>query len=473
MTIAGHAFAVLAVGAVALSGGAVRAQEDFAKGFENHLTAGHIAAAAAFAEARIAAAPDDAAARFALGLAQFLSAVEGLGQGLHRYGLANTYANDAGLLVFGGGMPFLRLPIPENPAPEPVTYAGLRAVLAGFTDGLGVAEATLAAVPATDFDLPLRVPSVRFDFDGDGQGSEEESVAAVFLAVTNLGFTEAGKDWAKLATGGGTDPLGLDQSDAPWLQAYCHLLTALADFPLAHDWHETFELTFHDVFPATRLPSSGLRDEEQRLVDGLGPEPPDFAHESRHWDEWQAWNDSPEGQARLRWERAAWPLEYGTYFDLGAFVHLMHWPVVEPQRMAAARQHLLRMVELSRENWRRIRAETDDRREWLAGPQQTNLMPGNVQITEETVQGWMLFLDEFEAVLKGERLIQHWRVVDGRGINLRRMFDEPTLFDPILIAQGSTVLPYLEDGETVSEETVETIFDMLEGGLLGYFIVFN
>jgi hypothetical protein len=84
-----------------------------------------------------------------------------------------------------------------------------------------------------------------------------------------------------------------------------------------------------------------------------------------------------------------------------------------------------------------------------------------------------MFLDEFEAVLEGRRLIPHWRVAAGRGINLRRMFDEPGTFDPWLIAQGSAILPYLEDGETVSPETAFTILMLTEGGLLGYFVWFN
>lgn len=453
------------------------AQPDFAGQFEAPLTEGRLSAAADVARARIAEAPGDAAAQFALGLAQFLIAVEGLGQDLYRYGLANTYRNDPGALVFGGGVPFLRIPIPANPEPEPVTYEGLRAALADFTADLAVAEATLAAVPSTDFDLPLRVPAIRLDFDGDGAGSEAESIAAVFIAVTGGSFAADAVEWAGDAAAGNTEPMGLDQSDVPWLQAYSHLLTALADFPLAHDWHEAFELTFHDVFPGTRLPSTGLRDEEKRITEQLGPEPPDFQWEGEpysqeFWAAYSAWSESPEGRARQDWVQAQWSLQIGTFFDLGAFVHLMHWPVVEPERMAAVREHLLSMVDLSRENWRRIRAETDDNREWLPGPHQTNLLPW-VRITDETVGGWQLFLDEFEAVLTGERLVPHWRVAEGRGINLRRMFDEPTTFDPILIAQGVSVLPYLEDGETVSPETVGTIFRLTEGGLLGYFIWFN
>ena len=74
----------------------------------------------------------------------------------------------------------------------------------------------------------------------------------------------------------------------------------------------------------------------------------------------------------------------------------------------------------------------------------------------EEVVGASVPAVEFEAVLEGGA---------GRGINLRRMFEAPGSFDPWLIAQGSAILPYLEDGETVSLETAFTILMPTEGGL--------
>lgn len=443
------------------------AQDGFAARFEALLTEGRLEAAEGLAEARLAEAPDDAEAGFALGVARFLSAVEGLGRGFYRYGLASRYGNPAAD-AFGGNMPFLRIPIPENPDPEPVTYAALRTVLDQFAGDLAEAEATLAAVPDSPFELPLRVPMVRLDFDGDGSGAPAESVGALFLAVTGVDLASPEwTSWGDELTAGRVAPFGLDESDVPWLQGYCHLLSALADFLLAHDWEDAFDATFHSAFPAT--PSSGLAAEDRRLLDSLGPEPPHLTYGQDGYDEWAA---SPEAQAYWEWEfKRGWSSMAGIA-DLVAFVHLMRWPVAEPARMASAREHLLSMVALSRENWRRILAETDDNREWVPGPQQTVLFD-NVRITDDTVAGWQMFLDEFQAVLEGERLLPHWRIAEGRGINLRRMFDEPRTFDPWLIAQGSAILPYLEDGETVSPDTAFTILMLTDGGLLGYFLWFN
>jgi hypothetical protein len=450
------------------------AQDGFAASFEALLTDGRLAAAEELAQARVARAPEDAQAGFALGLAQFLGAVDGLGRDLYRYGLASSYGNPA-VMAFGDGVPFLRVPVPENPAPEPVTYEGLRAMLGTFVAELAVAEATLAGVPAADFELPLRVPLVRFDFDGNGAGGPDESVAALFLDVTGADlFSPEWEAWAEDADAGRVKPFGLDQSEVPWLQAYCHLLSALGEFLLAHDWEDAFQLTFHDAFPEGVMASSGLVDEERRILETLGPEVPgyDWQQEGASYDDFMVWSQTPEGQAHRQFMQQQAALEWGGIADLVAFVHLFHWPVVDAERMGTVRAHLLSMIALSRENWRRIMAETDDKREWVPGPHQTVLFE-NVRITDDTLAGWQMFLDEFEAVLNGERLIPHWRIAEGRGINLSRMFEEPATFDPVLIAQGSAILPYLEDGETVSPHTINTILALTEFGLLSYFLWFN
>ena len=98
--------------------------------------------------------------------------------------------------------------------------------------------------------------------------------------------------------------------------------------------------------------------------------------------------------------------------DLVAFIHLFHWPVVEPERMKSVLAHLEAIPPLSRENWRRILAETDSGKEWIPNPRQTGMLPG-VTVTQEQIDGWMLFLDEFEALLKGEKLLPHWRFRQG------------------------------------------------------------
>ena len=81
------------------------------------------------------------------------------------------------------------------------------------------------------------------------------------------------------------------------------------------------------------------------------------------------------------------------------------------------------------------------------------------------------FLDEFDAILKGQKLIPHWRLA--KGINLRRVFLEPQTFDPVLWVQGSAALPYLEDGPVTSAETWLRMMSMFEGNFFGMAVWFN
>ena len=424
---------------------------DAAADYAAALHVGDTVTLARLAEARLAEAPEDGQARFALGAAKFMEAVAGLGQGLHRHGLRPEYdLNEVGGII--SDLPFLRLPVPHNPAPEPVTYGALRAVLERFAEDLVRAEETLAGVGEAPFDLPLDLAQLRLDFAGDGDASDATPLLEVFAAVS--GEVEAGGGWI----------VDFDQSDAPWLRGYCHLLMALADFLLAHDWEEAFLQTMHPVFPDTDFPNSAMNAETAALLEAfraqLGPDGVAPRYDDEDPSEFFAYAQAREA------------LMMGAIADLVAFVHLFRWPVVEPERMGSAREQLLAMVAQSRENWRRIRAETDAKREWVPAPgTQEGIFPA-LRVTEETVAGWNVFLAEFEAVLEGEKLIPHWRF-EGRGVDLRAMFEDPRTFDPVMIASGAGALPYLRAGETVRPETALEVLELTGGGFFAYFLWFN
>ncbi len=409
--------------ALAVSGETRGAQaaSELVEAVQTALYAGRTVDAAAAAEGRLAEAPDDDQARFALGVVQFLQAVEHLGQSLHRHGLAS------GEGAFGGmaELPFLRVPVPQNANPEPLTYEGFRGILEAFVNDLQTSETTVAGVESEAIDLPLNLGLIRLDLNGDGQGSEGEALWRVFREIAGLPWIDEQTASQLL--------VDFDSSDAPWLQAYCHLLMAIAEFPLAHDWRAAFETTFHGVFPNAGLPSSALN------ADTSATTPSDFR-------------------------------SYASVVDLVAFIHLNHWPVVEPERMTSVLAHLEAVPQLSRKNWRLILAETDRRREWIPSPKQSGVVP-EIQVTQEQLDGWMMFLDEFEALLEGEKLLPHWRFE--RGINLRRIFTEPTTFDLVLLIQGSAALPYLEEGELTTDETWRRISQLLDGNLFRYTVWFN
>ena len=79
---------------------------------ENYLREGRLADGAQSLAAHLNEYPGDAQARYGLGVLRLLQAVENLAQNSYRYGLQPTSAQ----------LPFVRLPVPANPNPEPLNY---------------------------------------------------------------------------------------------------------------------------------------------------------------------------------------------------------------------------------------------------------------------------------------------------------------------------------------------------------------
>ncbi|AXI43441.1 hypothetical protein [Sulfitobacter sp. SK011] len=417
---------------------------------------------------------DSQKAKFALGTAQFLYAIERLGNGLHAFGLGNAVST--GMWMDLADLPFLRVPVPPNPDPQPVTYEGLRDVLQRFGDDLSLADMTLAGIGTEEFDYALDIGALSLDLDGDGQVGPEENLVNLFSAVSQMRPPARGLKF------------DFDQSDAPWLRGYTHLLRAMTEFLLAHDWRQTFDETFHFLFPDSKLKSSEIRSSAADAMIFLEQHAPPIGYwEATRSYDWndpnkpsrESWASTPKGREWAKWNReygseyrrAENFLEYGGIADIIAFIHRFDWPIVDEGRMANSRIHLLTMIDLSRENWRRILQESDDKYEWLPSPKQTPRFP-RMRVNQQVVEGWHGFLDTAEDVLEGRKLIAHWRFLD-KGVNVRRMFEDPGTFDPVMIAQGATVIPYLEEGEMVSAQTAETMIDIFERGFFAYFVWFN
>lgn len=381
------------------------------------LSAGEAARLEQELSARLATSPTDDQLRFALGAVQFIVTVEGLSQDMYRYGLQAPRGVET-------MVPFFRFPLPLNPKPEQLDYDKMRAVFQRALGGLEKAEVTLAGMGTGEVKLPLAIGLVRLDLNGDRTASEQESLFTLFNA------TLAGNTIPKEA--GAQFSIAFDRGDAAWLRGYCNLLSALIDFILAHDGKASFDVSAQLLFPNAGLPFAVL-NQQGRASDPYF----DIAPAS----------------------------------DLLAGIHMMHWPVTDPGLMTSALSHLETTVAMSRESWRFILAETDDEAEWIPSPRQKNGVVAGVPVTQATVDGWMLFLSEFDAILKGQKLIPHWRLA--KGINFRRVFTEPRVFDPILWAQGSAALPYLEDGPVTDAETWRTMMEMFEGNFLGMAIWFN
>ena len=350
-------------------------------------------------------------------------AVERLGQSLYRYGLRAP--QERGMMI-----PVLRFPVPENPNPQPIDYAKMRAVYSTLLADLADVETTLAQLPAGEFKLRLDLNAIRIDVDGDGKGAPQEALGAI---VRNI-MLPPGRRQAQ-GSPEQTPPawnVAFDRADVIWLRGYAKLLSAFAEFALAHDWSEAFGATAHFFFPRV----------EGSLLANLARPDADIAG-----------------------------MEASSIADVISFIHMVRFPVIEPQRMQRVRRLLLDVVSLSRENWKAILAETDDEDEWLPSPKQKNAAIPNAGVTDEIVANWHATLAQFEAALEGKVLVGHWRF--SKGIDFKQVFEEPRTFDLVLWITGPAAVPYLKDGETLSRNTFAQWERMFGGNFLGFAIWFN
>ena len=365
------------------------------------------------------AEPDDDSARFALGAAQFLRSVELLGQAWYHYGLASEIGREFGI-------PLLRLPVGANPNPTEVSYADVRTVLADFQGQLALAEATLADVKG-DPGVVLNLPDIYLDYNLNGAEDEGESLATLAGIVNRV----AARDAASSAQPEEALELRLDQGDAHWLRGYSHLLMALTDIILAHDSQELFSYTAQLFFPRADV-ADDILYQRRNLVD----------------------------------------LDDGEWVDVLTLVHLsLKVPLLEPERMESALEHARAVTEQSDLMWQAILTETDDDCEWIPNPAQTPVV--GQPVTQEMVDAWLLFVEETAALWRGERLIPHWRFPEGTGVNLPEVFNKPQDFDLILLIQGATLAPYVEEGEVISLATLRQIQRVFSGEFIGFALWFN
>jgi hypothetical protein len=268
---------------------------------EKYLHNGELAKGQQALEAALALTPNDDQVRFGLGVLQFIRGVERLGQSLHKYGVKSEAAD----------VPFLRLPVPKNPDPAPVTYTALCQVLDDFVRDLSAAETTLAAIKDEKVKLPIRLAAIRLDLAGSGKAAGSFlDVLKKIMRQQQFGFLEGNPDFL----------VCFDRGDVAWLRAYCHLLMCMLDFYLAFDTEKAFDLAADELFAKPK----------HRQVE----------------------ND--------KWTRLAESWKIIT--------------LREPVRLGRFRRHLIMVARLNRELWKYIRAETDDDHEWLPNPRQKGVL---------------------------------------------------------------------------------------------------
>ncbi len=386
------------------------------------LTTGNLAAAETKFATYLTQFPQDDKARFSLGVVQLLRGVERLTQSFYRYGLRRV-GN-------GMGLPFLRLPIPDNPKPEAISYPQ---IFQQWNDDLSISAKTLEPIRDPNVKLPIRWGMVRLDLDGDGKYQDDELLWRVFQRVSSMRLTQAQANNFLVA---------FDLGDVYWLRGYTHILRSMNEFLLAYNTQETFERGAHLFFKQIKTPHNFLLTR-------------DFTEEYTAYD----------GTKYPREER-------DNFLDWIAITHSLQFPLAEPMRLTAVWQHLQEVTRLSQLSWQAINAETDNDREWLPNPRQTSVIP-NAKVTDEMIQTWTGAMQEFNLILKGERLIPFWRNTEGMGINAKRVFTEPQAFDIFYWFQGTAATQYLEKGNFTALNVWGDLFNAFGSDLLMFGIWFN
>ena len=387
------------------------------------LDAGDFGAAKAELRATLQADPGDGDARLALGVTTFLSGIEEFAQTVYAHGLREDMAGDMGMMLP------MQLPVRFNPEPLETSADDVVTMLERMEDAMSEVDTILEPLGDTEAHFDLRIGTVKMDLNGDGEYTDDEGLWRLFNAVTNPRPRWGGRDAGEpeMPEEAETFVLGLDTADGYWLRGYCNLFGAVADVVLAYDGTELFERTGHLFFHNVDTPYPWLA----------------FPGQSRGFD----------AESILDWVAA---------------LHLINQPLRDANRMADAHAHLLNVIALSRLNWAAVRAETDNANEWLPAPGQTGVI--GVDINDEQVEAWLAMLDETEKILNGELLIPFWRGAgevlfdeDGAwredadtievgmthprlGVNVKKVFLEPTRFDLLLWIQGSAAEPFLEEG---------------------------
>lgn len=355
-------------------------------------------------EARLSALPNpDDAERFALGGVRFLGAVE--------KALQLRYA--AGLSEQTGMLPFLRLPLPDNPTPakfQPVMIADLfRAVDAKLEH----ARAPLADISETsDFTLEINLADLWFDINANQVRDVGED------AMATLGPMLLGWQWDSRDPATPAPVVKFDAADAAWLSAYTHLLQGISAIVLAYDPTE---------------PLSRILAARDKMI-GLGGTSPGFLSGSR------------DGIDEV---------------DLIAIVIAALQQTPNAARMTSAQAHFLAMIADNRRFWASVALETDNAAEWLPNDKQHSAL--GVTLPPGTGAVWLMVLDDAEGLLKGTKLAPYWRQQGGAGVNIAKVFIDPRPADLAGWIQGWAAAPYLEKGPLVSAQNWSA-FEQMMGG---------
>ncbi len=460
---------------------------------------------------------DNAEAQFGLGVLQFLAAIEGLQQDLYRYGAGNQQVTGRrrGL---AGILPVFRVPVPPNPDPETVSYEKVRQILAVFVARLTEAEKTLSGVGDAPVKLPINLLKIRLDANGDGKTGVSETLGTILTAIQGRGRTGLVADSLK-------SDIAFDTADAKWLQAYSNVLMSIGNFFLSFDFRDSYDASFHAIFgnaatafgkeiESERGDPEAINDllerikkvrDEQSAIFPRDVSTKFYALQSKRRaiqrdkklsadeknaklakteSEYEKGRAAQKKSSKLRQEASRLERELqkidpnnpssvsstAAIMDAVSFLHTLNWPTAEPDRLKAVRANLLKVVQLNRETWRLVRAETDDDREWLPNAKQTSPFV-SLKVTDETIDAWLQTVGALEKVLQGELLVPSARF--GRGTNMKKFFETAKRFDLVMFITGPGVVPYLQEGPKMDQRMMRALNNPFGRNFNAYAIWFN
>jgi len=350
------------------------------------------------------AKPASDADRFSLAVLQSLQGLQQFADGADSLGIKSTLANS--------GLPFFRvLPHQTGAKVEQVTPEKVRALFQNLREALTKANATLAKVGDSDFKVQVNLSQAHL--------TNKDGVPAMPL-------TESLGKILSLQTSDDKDlVINFDSADAMWLKGYTHVLLGLLDIVMAYDWKPVWNQSAHVLFTSP----SPLPPIAKYTVTNQGSQ----------FSEWA---------------------------DIIAAVHEMRLEVADSDGLKKAVTEFRAAIGCSKTCWKRVLAETDDDHEWLPSPSQTG--PRGSKITQEQIDGWMTVLNEVDSILTGKKLLPHWRIINGMGINLAKLVQSPPKLDLVLMIQGSAFAPFIEGGDVSDQTRWRTLIAPFGPGFAGF-----
>ena len=359
-------------------------------------------------------APTDAD-RFALGGVRFLRSVEQALQLRWQTGLSDQLSM----------LPFLRLPIPENPSPLAFDPTAIATLFKSVSFGMDAARAPLSEIaPNADFGVEISFKDIWFDINSNATRDQGEDMLDV------MGPMIMGWAWDERDPATPAPVIRFDGADAAWLSAYTHLLGGLSDMILAYD----------PTAPLTRITDA------RTAMSKLGVITPDPIF-------------GMGGGASM---------DAVDYFAM-ILATLNQTP--DKARMLSAQTHLLAMVADNRRFWADVATETDNDKEWIPKDGQTSAM--GLDLPLGTGPMWLGVLSDVEALLKGDKLIPFWRIDGPAGVDIAAMFTDPRAIDVAAWIQGEGAVPYLKQGILISPQSLTQFDAMMSGETMLFTLYLN